>query len=123
MAPEQAGSASTAPSTPPLIGTRPPAQAGSRDAPAADPSYGASGHYDARYFAWQNANIDIKTRFKVKRFVRHVRPTDTVIDFGCAGGALVAALPGARRIGVEINDVARESAVREYGIEAYRDVA
>lgn len=87
------------------------------------PTYGASSHYDARYYAWQNANIDIKTRFKVKRFIRYVRPTDTVLDFGCAGGALLAALPGARRIGVELNDVARHAAEEEYGIEGYKDLA
>jgi SAM-dependent methyltransferase len=122
MPTEQAGTPAVAsPASP--ASPRPPAQPGPNGGTAADPSYGASDHYDARYFAWQNANIDIKTRFKVKKFAPYVRPTDTVLDFGCAGGALIAALPGARRIGVEINDVARESAVREYGIEAYRDLA
>ncbi|HEX6500397.1 MAG TPA: class I SAM-dependent methyltransferase [Micromonosporaceae bacterium] len=90
--------------------------------PAA-PTYGASDHYDARYFAWQNSNIEIKTRIKIQRFAPHIRPTDTVIDFGCAGGALIAGLNCARRIGVELNDVARASAVEQYGIEAYKSLA
>lgn len=84
------------------------------------PDYGDSAHYDADYFAWQNQNIDLKTRGKLQTFQPYVRPTDTVIDFGCAGGSLVGGLRAARRIGVEINDVARGEAVRQFGIEAYR---
>jgi len=87
------------------------------------PEYGDSAHYDATYFAWQNTGIDIKARRKVGTFQPHVRPTDTVLDFGCAGGSLVAGLVAARRIGVEVNDVARAAAVEKYGIEAYRTLA
>jgi SAM-dependent methyltransferase len=86
----------------------------------AAPAYGASDHYDAAYFAWQNQHIDVKTRIKVARFAPYVRPTDTVLDFGCAGGGLLAALPGARKIGVEINDVARQAAERDHGLEVYK---
>ena len=38
----------------------------------AAPTYGASDHYDARYFAWQNADIDVKTRIKVRHFAPYV---------------------------------------------------
>lgn len=93
---------------------------GSQDAAA--PAYGASDHYDARYFAWQNSNIEIKNRIKIQRFVPYVTGSDVVLDFGCAGGGLLAGLDCARRIGVEINDVARASAVAEHGIEAYRSL-
>ncbi len=87
---------------------------------ASTPSYGASKHYDAAYFAWQNQHIEVKTRIKVTRFAPYIDPTDTVLDFGCAGGGMLAALPGGRKIGVEINDVARAAAETEHGIEAYR---
>jgi SAM-dependent methyltransferase len=87
------------------------------------PTYGASKHYDAEYLAWQHANIDIKTKIKVKRFAPYVQPTDTVLDFGSSAGWMIAALPGARKIGVELNDVAREQSVREHGIEAYKNLA
>jgi SAM-dependent methyltransferase len=90
--------------------------------PAA-PSYGASDHYDADYFAWQNQHIDLKSRIKVRRFAPYVRPADTVLDFGCAGGGMLGALPGARKIGVEINDVARQAAVSDYGIDGYKSLA
>jgi SAM-dependent methyltransferase len=92
------------------------------DAPVDTPEYGASVHYDAEYFTWQNANIDVKTKIKVRRFAPYIRPTDVVLDFGCAGGGMLAGLPGARKIGVELNDVARESAVKEYGLEAYKSL-
>lgn len=82
-----------------------------------------SAHYDENYFAWQNQSIDIKTRRKVRTFQPYVRPTETVLDFGCAGGALVAGLQAARRIGVEINDVARGEAVKKYGIECYKTLS
>jgi SAM-dependent methyltransferase len=84
--------------------------------------YGESAHYDAAYFAWQTENIDAKTRIKVRRFAPYIAPSDTVLDFGCAGGAMLAALPGKRKIGVEINDVARELAAKEYGLEVYRSL-
>lgn len=83
------------------------------------PSYGASEHYDAKYFAWQNADADIKTRIKVGKFAPFIRATDTVLDFGSAGGAMLAALPGGRKIGVELNDVARASSER-LGLETYK---
>jgi SAM-dependent methyltransferase len=87
------------------------------------PSYGASEHYDAEYFAWQNKHIDVKSRIKIKRFAPYIRPTDTVLDFGCAGGGMLGSLPGARKIGVEISDVARAAAVRDHGVEAYKSLA
>jgi SAM-dependent methyltransferase len=36
---------------------------------------------------------------------------------------MLGMLPGARKIGVEINDVAREAAVADHGIEGYRSLA
>jgi SAM-dependent methyltransferase len=93
-----------------------------RSSPQEAPEYGASAHYDATYFAWQNADIDTKTKIKVRRFAPYIRPTDAVMDFGCAGGGMLAGLPGARKIGVELNDVARESAIKDHGLEAYKSL-
>lgn len=90
---------------------------------ASAPSYGSSAHYDQRYFAWQNTDIGIKTRFKVRIFAPHISRTDTVADFGCAGGAMLAGLDCARRIGIEINDTARAAAERDHGIETYASTA
>src|SRR4029450_8428444 len=93
------------------------------DPVTASPDYGDSQHYDAHYFQWQDTNIDLKTQGKVSSFKPYVRPTDVLLDFGCAGGNLLAGLPAARRIGVEINDLARAAAIERFGIEAYRTLA
>jgi SAM-dependent methyltransferase len=85
-----------------------------------EPAYGSSGHYGPDYFTWQNAHADIKARIKVERFKPYIRSTDTVLDFGSAGGAMLAGLPGTRKIGVEINDVARAAAEDNFGLEVYR---
>ena len=103
--------------------TVPSPEAASPEAPSQEmPDYGASDHYDSSYFAWQNANIEVKTKIKARRFAPYIRSTDVVVDFGCAGGGMLAALPGARKIGVELNDVARESAIKEHGLEAYKSL-
>lgn len=93
------------------------------ETPSPSPAYGDSAHYDEKYLAWQEQSIDLKTQRKVRTFQPYVKAGDTVLDFGCAGGGLIGGLRAARRIGVEINDVARAAAVDRYGIEAYRTLA
>ena len=83
-------------------------------------SYGASSHYDDRYYAWQSEGLAVQTWFRLKHLRHMVKPTDTVVDFGCAAGAVLGALPARRKIGVELNDLPREAAARDFGIETYR---
>jgi len=77
----------------------------------------ASDHYNAAYFEWQK-NIGafggIANIFKFKEFIH---PTDTVIDFGCGGGYLLENINCQNKIGIEINDTAREEALKR-GIKA-----
>lgn len=48
-------------------------------------------------------------RYQVELYFRHhVRPTDTVLDFGCNDGLFLSLLDAHRRIGVEVNPAARE---------------
>lgn len=84
----------------------------------ATPRYGASDHYDADYFAWQDHGMAVKVRYKALRFAPHVQPDDVVLDFGCAGGGLLRELNCFRKLGVEINDVARQSAATS-GVETF----
>ena len=51
------------------------------------------------------------------KFSKFLSDQDTVIDFGCGGGYLLAALPGGKKYGVELNPVARKNA-EELGINA-----
>jgi SAM-dependent methyltransferase len=71
-----------------------------------------------QYFAWQQEIGALGAELNRWKFAAHVQPTDTVIDFGCGSGALLAALPCRRRLGVEPNTAARERAQRN-GIETF----
>lgn len=86
-------------------------------------NYGASPHYDANYFRWQSRDAAAKVRVRAKIFAPHISQHDSVLDFGCAGGALLAALPGGRKIGVEINDVARSAAEQQFGLDVVKTLA
>lgn len=76
------------------------------------PSYGASRHYlaedGATYFAWQNSASLFRGKINAHKFAQYVRPTDTVLDFGCGGGGLLANLNCRRKIGIEINPNAKK---------------
>ena len=67
-------------------------------------------HYDADYFAWQREWGEFGAWASLPMFASFVRPSDRVVDFGCGGGYLLEALPGAEKIGIEVNPVARDEA-------------
>lgn len=82
----------------------------------------ASAHYQGdkgkEYFAWQSGGGEFTAQIVAHKFRPHVKPTDTVIDFGCGGGFLLKALACGRRIGVEINPHARAHAAAS-GVECH----
>jgi SAM-dependent methyltransferase len=86
--------------------------------------YGASDHYlgakGEAYFGWQSGGGQFAALIHRRKFVEHIRPTDTVLDFGCGGGFLLSSLNCARRLGVEINPAARAHAERN-GIQGFAD--
>jgi SAM-dependent methyltransferase len=81
-----------------------------------------SSHYlniqGAEYFAYQNSGQLQQGQIEARKFSRLVQATDTVLDFGCGSGSMLAALACARRIGVEVNPAAQASC-RELGIEVH----
>jgi SAM-dependent methyltransferase len=79
-----------------------------------------SAHYDAAYFAWQRENGEFWGWAALSKFRDTVKPDDSVLDFGCGGGFLLANLVCAKRYGVEPNPAARAAAVNN-GIIAFRD--
>ncbi len=87
---------------------------------------GASARYDGdqgeEYFAWQSAAGLQGAEWNSHFFSRWIRPTDDVLDFGCGGGFLLRVLPGARKVGVEINPHARKVA-EQLGISVAPDIA
>jgi SAM-dependent methyltransferase len=64
------------------------------------------------YFAWQNQGGLQRGRINARKFARLIRPTDTVLDFGCGGGALLVNLRCKKRLGIEVNPAARAEAAR-----------
>lgn len=91
----------------------------------AAPNYGVSDHYlgvkGENYFAWQSAGGEFAAQITAHDFRPHVRPSDTVLDFGCGGGFLLGSLDCARRIGVEVNPVARAHA-QQLGVECHATI-
>jgi SAM-dependent methyltransferase len=80
------------------------------------------GEAGSRYFDWQNKNGDVSGRIEARKFRAYVKPTDSVLDFGCGGGHVLRNLDCARRVGVEINPAARAVAVQG-GMECHESVA
>lgn len=74
------------------------------------------GNQGAEYFDLQNRLAEAGAELDLWKFQNHVGPDDTVVDFGCGPGTLLQRLPGARKIGVEVNEPAREQA-RDRGLE------
>jgi SAM-dependent methyltransferase len=72
----------------------------------------ATEHYDAQYFQWQRSIGEFSARANLFKFQPHVRPTDRVVDFGCGGAYLLAAIKCADRRGIEVNPIARTEAAR-----------
>jgi len=87
---------------------------------------GSSGHYTgeagSRYFDWQNRNGEVCGRIEARKFKAYVKPTDSVLDFGCGGGHVLRNLDCARRVGIEINPAARTIAARG-GMECHESIA
>ena len=74
------------------------------------------------YYSWHRDVAQMGAELNLWKFRDHVRPDDVVVDFGCSGGELLAALPATRKIGVEVNAPALAVA-RERGIEAHESTA
>jgi SAM-dependent methyltransferase len=85
-----------------------------------------SAHYlgdqGKKYFAYQHQGGLLRGQLNARtKFARFVRPEHAVLDFGCGGGTLLANLACARKVGVEINPVAREEA-KSNGVEVYESL-
>src|SRR5262245_13346276 len=65
------------------------------------------GELGEEYFGWQHRGNDLSGELERTKFERYVGSGDTVVDFGCGAGALLATLAAAERIGVEPNPPAR----------------
>lgn len=69
-----------------------------------------AGYYDSRYFAWQAPRGEFGGWANLIKFEDYIKPDDKVIDYGCGGGYLLKQLRCGDRLGIEINETARETA-------------
>jgi SAM-dependent methyltransferase len=85
--------------------------------------YGASEHYRGeRGLAYGERRTPRShphlALLQAAKFTHAVNPDDTVVDFGCGSGDILANVPCRRRIGIEINPQAQALAA-ERGIEVF----
>lgn len=78
-------------------------------------------HYGEEYFAWQAPLGEFGGWANQTKFSGYVTSTSRVLDFGCGGGYLLKNLLCSKRVGVEINPAAGETA-KSNGVEVFRDV-
>lgn len=74
-------------------------------------------YYDSEYFNWQKDIGAFGGMINKLKFAQYIRQQDKVIDFGCGGGFLLANLNCKEKVGVELNDSARDHAAK-IGIKA-----
>jgi SAM-dependent methyltransferase len=78
-------------------------------------------HYDESYFNWQKNMGAFGGWAELIKFQPSITPEMNVLDFGCGGGFLLKSLVCKDRIGVDINDFARENCEKS-GIKAFKYV-
>jgi SAM-dependent methyltransferase len=80
------------------------------------------GHYTGeegqRYFAYQSRFADITAQLIARKFAKHIRPSDVVLDFGCGGGFVLKTITCRQRFGIEVNPLARQVAT-ENGLACF----
>lgn len=78
----------------------------------------ASKHYDKKYFDWQSSLGEFGGWANLTKFAEYIPENSRVLDFGCGGGFLLKNLNCVKKVGVEVNPAAAETA-RENGVEVY----
>ena len=80
-----------------------------------------SQYYDDQYFSWQKIIGQFGGKNNLYLFKDFIKPSDCVVDFGCGGGYLLANLPNCEKVGVEINEQCRATAL-ENGITTVKNI-
>jgi SAM-dependent methyltransferase len=80
-----------------------------------------SQHYDDKYFDWQAPLGEFGGWASQSMFQEYISSRDDVLDFGCGGGYFLKRAQCNRKLGVEINPKAAETA-RKNGIEVHQTV-
>jgi len=81
-----------------------------------------SKHYDKKYFDWQFSIGEFGGWANKTKFLEYIGSKSDVLDFGCGGGFLLSGLHCGKKVGVEVNPSAAETA-KSKGIEVFYSVA
>lgn len=80
-------------------------------------------HYNSEYFEKYQKEIgEFGGKANLFKFEKHIKPSDTVLDFGCGGGFLLKNINCKEKIGVEINDTAREYCTLIHNIKCFKTI-
>ena len=79
-------------------------------------------HYDEEYFEWQKEIGRFTVQFDVERFRPYIKANDVVLEFGSGAGYLLREIVAKEKVGIEINDYAREFA-KSIGIDSVKDMS
>jgi SAM-dependent methyltransferase len=69
-------------------------------------------HYNDEYFAWQQSIGKFGGKVETFKFKPFINQKDNVIDFGCGGAYILENLKADQKIGIEINEFARNAAIK-----------
>lgn len=79
-------------------------------------------YYDEAYFAFQKPLGEFGGKISARLFAPYIKENDVLVEFGSAGGYLLKELPAKEKIGIEINDYAREYA-KSQGITSVKHIS
>ena len=70
-------------------------------------------HYDNEYFKWQKSIGIFGGKANKIKFQNIIQKNQNVLDFGCGGGFLLDEFENIKKNGVEINEAARNEAIKK----------
>lgn len=80
---------------------------------------GGENYYDEYYFKWQKELGIFGGKISAKMFQPYINEDSTVIELGSGGGYLLNNIIAKNKVGIEINDAARQAA-KEIGIQSVK---
>ena len=83
---------------------------------------GGEEYYNEEYFAYQQKMGEFGGKIKSKMFAPYIKENMVVLEFGSGGGYLLNNIQAKEKMGIEINDTARENA-RKLGINSVKRIS
>lgn len=79
---------------------------------------GGDSYYNEDYFSWQKEYAKIDSEIDASFFQKFINSEDDIAEFGSGGGFLLNKLKCRKKVGIEINCIARDYAKKEFDIES-----